>query len=45
MTYSDGWKYWYTAWRGLEHGKSDDQMSADVENDHGSAKKCRRKSV
>jgi len=23
ITYSNGWKYWYVAWRDLEHGKLD----------------------
>jgi len=34
MTYLDSWKYWYSAWRGLEHGKLDEWMSADMEKDH-----------
>ena len=34
MIYPDSWEYWYVAWRGLEHGKLDKQMSVDVEKDH-----------
>ena len=30
----DSWEYWYAAWRGSEHGKSDEWISADMERDH-----------
>ena len=36
IIYSDSWEYWHAAWEGLEHEKSDEWMSVDVEKDYGS---------
>ena len=35
ITYSDSWEYWCIAWRGLEYGKLDEWMSANIGKNYG----------